>query len=757
MRLMQLAAAGLVMVYPAYAHAQLEEIVVTAQAREQDAQEVAISIAVLDGGQLDSNKSFKWDDIDIPGIHISTHTLGNSLYIRGVGSATSDFGAEQSVQVYLDGVSLGRGRMTRMGLFDLDRIEILKGPQPTYFGRNAIAGALNYISHRPTDEFEGYVDLAYETDAAEFVLGAAVSGPLGDTVDARAAIRFRDMDGFLENTATGDSDVGAADAMLRTSLLWEPSDSVDVYAKFEYARNETFGGNGQLVDCSPAFPPLAMEDCTFDKRRAAIADVDAFLAPNLQSFIYDPVAGNENEYWDFTISGIQTDVTWRGEDITFESSTAFYDYEVLFFSNPTNTVNQYLLSLVDERFDQVSQEFRVVSSPDRRVRWLAGAYYDYGGLGSSLHALLRGRGGFDTQTDQNNRSWSVFGELDFDVSDEVTLRLGGRYTEVEKEVEKSDVFVVGIPNMIIPLPPASGMSFFIAESRVDADFNPSITLEWRPDDGYFVYAAWKQGFKGGGFNHLQGGGPVISYAPEEATSFEVGTKYTRSDVLLNVALFTSEYDQLQVASRTGEIGFRTLNAAKASSNGIDLEVAWAASELLTLSGSFSLLDASFDSYPQAPCWPSQAAAQPNVCVRDPTTGATSYDRTGQSLPFTADWSASLRADYRRPLQSTLFGDPVELIVAADLYHTDDQNLTFDGDPMDVWEAYSKVGARIGVSSQDGTWELAFIGRNLTDELVPLFVGDAAGLPRPRDATQPTARSMPLARGRETAFNVRFNF
>jgi len=166
------------------------------------------------------------------------------------------------------------------------------------------------------------------------------------------------------------------------------------------------------------------------------------------------------------------------------------------------------------------------------------------------------------------------------------------------------------------------------------------------------------------------------------------------------------------------------------------------------------LDATFDSYPEAPCWPGQANSQPTICITDPV-GATSYDRTGQSLPFTADWSASIRADYRKPLQASWFGSPIELIAAVDVYHTDDQNLTFDGDPMDVWEAYTKIGARIGVSSQDGSWELALVGRNLTDELVALFVGDAAGLPP--TGGQPTARTIPTARGREAAVSFRYNF
>ena len=451
-------------------------------------------------------------------------------------------------------------------------------------------------------------------------------------------------------------------------------------------------------------------------------------------------------------------MTWNTENFTLESSTAYYEYDVLLNNHPTNTVNQYLLALVDEEFDQFSQELRFISDPDRRIRWLAGGYFDTGSLGSSVHALLAGMGGFDVRTDQDNDSWSVFGELDFDLGDEVILRLGGRYTEVDKDVNKSDVFVVGIPNAIVPLPPASGMTFFVTDTRTDSKFTPAVTFEWRPADTYMFFASWKEGFKAGGFNHLQGGGAAISYEPEEAVSFEVGAKFTMENVYLNIAAFVSDYDELQVASRIGVAGFSTLNAAEASSNGIDFEVAWAATDALTLSSSVSLLDATFDSYPQAPCWPGQSISEPTVCITDPVTGATSYDRTGQTLPFSADWSASIRADYRRPLQASWFGDPNEFVLSGDVYHTDDQNLTFDGDPMDVWESYTKVGARIGVSSQDGSWELAFVGRNLTDELVPLFVGDGAGLPRGLGVGgQPTARSLPLARGRETAVSFRYNF
>lgn len=741
--------------------AVLEEVTVTAQRRQESLQEVPINISVLEGSFIEDIKAFTWDNIDMPGIQIGTSSLPSALYIRGVGTSSSDSGTEQSVQVYIDGVSLGQGRMTRMGLFDMQQIEILKGPQPTYFGKNAIAGALSYITRRPTDEFESYVDLTYETEAEELVATGAVSGPLTDNVNGRIAVKYRDMDGYLQNTANGRADAGAEDIMMRTSLEWTPTDTIDVFGKFEYARDKTFGGNGQLYTCNPDFPPILVEDCTFDTRRGTIVDLSAFVDPAIESFVSVP--GVDEELWDFEVMGGQVDVSAEIGNVTLESTTAYFDYDILFFSNPTYTTQQYLISRRHEDFDQFSQELRLVSAADQRLRWVVGAYYDTGNVNDGSNVVVAGRSlGFTTEAQQENSSSSIFGEVHFDMTDTLALRLGGRYSEVKKDIDKQDLVLTGFPSMAnlspvgVPLFGGRFESIILSDSRKDSDFNPSVTLDWRPTDTYMFYASYKESFKAGGLNHLRQGGGSLPFEPEFVESYEIGAKLNFQNAYVNISGFTSDYTDLQVSSRVGSFSFTTLNAAEASSNGVEVDGVWAVTNALTLRGTVNVLDTTYDSYTVAPCYNGQRQAAPNDCVVD-MFGNTSQDRSGQSLPFVQDWSASAGAEYYTPLEASWFGRPIALTVAADVYHTDDINLTFDGDPGDVFPAYTKIGARIGIAAQDGTWELAFIGRNLTDELTPLFIGDAAGVPNPPTLTEPSARNAPTNRGRETAISFRYNF
>ena len=754
---LRIASISFLLILTSGARAQIEEIVVTAQKREQNLQDVSMAVSVLEGDLIDESKMFFWEDIDIPGVHVGGGQLNFSLYIRGIGSTTQDPGAEQAVQIYLDGASIGRGVLTYMGLMDLERIEILKGPQPTFFGKNAIAGALNYVSRRPTDELTGYVDVAYEAEAQEFVYGAAISGPVSENLNVRLAVRGRDMDGYMRNSADGKDDHGHKDAMIRASLEWQPSDAVDVYTKFEHGKIELLGGaGGGLLDCYPGFPPLALEDCNLDYTKRGFANPNDYLPPDLQEFIYPSQVDGEDEWRELELSGFLTDIAWQiSDDVSFESSTAFYSYDGEYFTSP-QIINRIFMLRQEEDFEQFSQEIRFVSSAASGMRWLAGAYYDTGEIFGELRFLLHGPGvGFLTPSEQDNESWSVFGEVDFDLTDSVNARVGGRYTEIKKDIVKSDYLLVGLPVALFSIPPAS---LHIESSQEESKFTPALTLEWRPNETSMYFASWKEGFKAGGFNHLFNGGASIDYKPEEATSFEVGAKFLFENLRLNITAYSAEYQNLQVASIVPETGtLRVANAAQAGTDGIDLDATWAVTDRLTLNAAISILDGQFDSYPNAQCYAGQINQRPTDCVLVPNPAGgppgTFYDRSGQTLPFATDWSGSLSAEYTQPLQANWFGSPVALRIGVDVFHTDDQNITFDGDPGDVWEAWTKVNARIGVESQDGRWELAFVGRNLTDKLSILFQGDWG--PSPFDAT--IARSTTVARGRQLALSFRYNF
>ena len=185
------------------AAAVLEEVVVTAQKREENLQDVPISIATISGATISEFGLTIFQDLEIPGVNISQGGIGENIFIRGIGSSSSNLGFEQSVPIFIDGAYFGRSRATRLGFLDVRQVEVLKGPQPTYFGRNAIGGAISLLSARPTDELFASLDAAYEFENEETMLTAVVSGPLSEKLRGRIAANWRDLNkGWVENGAT---------------------------------------------------------------------------------------------------------------------------------------------------------------------------------------------------------------------------------------------------------------------------------------------------------------------------------------------------------------------------------------------------------------------------------------------------------------------------------------------------------------------------------------------------------------------------
>lgn len=402
---------------------------VTAQKREQTLKDVPISISAVSGKTLE-NRSI--DDLaslssSIPNFFISENQIDSTLSIRGVTTGNNK-GFEQSVAMYFDGISYGRSQLIRTPLVDLERVEVLRGPQPTLFGKNAIAGAINITSAKPTEEFEGKFSVSYESEHEESQALLVLSGPLSDTVRARVAASWRDMEGWVFNEQLGRVEPQREETYLRTQLEWDASDNLQINLKAESAQFDSYG--------------YAME---------ALAPQDGY------SLVFaGPIAVETEEDWVRASGEVQSinemtnlvlTANYDYNGFTLTSITGFVDYN----TDEILDVDYVGLEILDrtnqtEDYTQWSQEFRIASPGDDKFNYVAGVFFQSGEvdvtdevyLGSFLALAgppvsLLVDSYWDRTFDQSSDMYSVFFQTDIQLSDQLDLTLGARYSNEDKE------------------------------------------------------------------------------------------------------------------------------------------------------------------------------------------------------------------------------------------------------------------------------------------------------------------------------------
>lgn len=692
----------------------LEEVVVTAQARQESLQDVPISMTVLAGDVMEKVGIDSFYDYTIPGVNIQQGGMSDNAFIRGIGQSSGNFGIESSAPFYVDGAYYGKARATRLAFLDVGSVEVLKGPQPIYLGKNAIAGALNINSRRPTEYFEASVAAAYEFEAAETDLTASVSGPLSDTVLGRVVAKWRKMDdGWIRNTFLEKDEPAQEDKMGRASLLWDAGDSVQVFVKAEYANLTWDGRATQQFGCLPTAPinPL-YEDCKFNKTRAVNFDPAAYP---INYFGSNPSYG-DNFINDLEQKGGQIEVTWDASVAELKSVTSYYEYTNEHFSTPDHNITNRGVAEFVENFDQFSQELRLVSDGGSGLEWLVGAYYDKANNDDDTQLAIPLAMNMTTQrfVREDAESWSVFGEVGIPLGEKFKAKLGGRYTENEKTFDYRQVNGTFVPGGAVTT--TGGFSYSDEKLKEDK-FQPSVILEWRPSGDTMVYASYKKGFKAGGFDHQPTAPNLpmsqLTFRPETADAYELGLKTTLADGRLrfNAALFDADFTDLQVSSLNVEAGqgFITTNAGGASTRGLEFDLAWLATDNLTLAANVALLDGKYEEFKNAQCYQAPPQTVEQGCVNGV------QDLSGATLQYAPEYAGTVSADYSRPLGASL-----RFFLRAELFFTDDQQLNSDGDPDTVQDAYQKLDARIGIGSADGRWQVAIIGRNLTDEIIAVY-------------------------------------
>jgi len=698
----------------------LEEIVVTAQKREENLQDVPISVSAFNGEQIRSEGIGKLEVLSetVPNFFIGESFLGDAIFVRGVGSAQNNLGAEQAVGQIIDGVFYGRSRFSRLSFLDIERIEVLKGPQGALIGKNTTAGAINITTAAPTDTFQGWISPEFEVLSDEgFTVQGAVSGPLSERLKARLAVRYDDRDGYLHNTQTGKDQESRKDVFIRGKLLWEPNDDLNITFTYQYGDMDHKGENNQYSLCDLTTPQLPTPGGLINLTSVLIAGTTEDCKANFKRAGVAPRHGvGDFSGKDTSFDTASLVINWQLGEHTLTSITGWAQYDYTDIQDADRSARESLSVEFAEDYEQWSEELRLVSPQGGKVDYIAGLYF----LDKKQHTdylidVVSFNARRNTLTDEDGKTFALFGQLTWNIDAHWAATVGVRYTHEKKDARSqgfpSLLYDTNTPVTVPPFAPAGLPRIHdISDDLSENNVSPTFNLQWRPNENAMYYASVRRGFKAGAFNHALVATQAnaltnFKVTDEEVTSYELGAKLTLLDgsAQLNAAIFYSEFSDLQQAILIGnDVVNDVVNAADSTSQGAELELRWRPVEHLTLFGAIAVLNSEFDKFPNATCY---ALQSPTECVNG------QQNLKGRPFTFAPDWTWTANAEYVWHI-----GSDFRLTGFLQAYYSDDYYLTQDLDPKLIQEDYVKWDARLTLADAGSGWEISLIGRNLGDKV-----------------------------------------
>mgnify|MGYP001030678106 FL=1 len=795
--------------------AELEEIIVTAQKRAESLQDVPISMTAIGGEKISEAGIQSMTDLGsyVPNLGISENAVNSIVSMRGIGvGANQSF--EQSVGIYVDGIHYGKSRQVRSGLFDLAQVEVLRGPQGILFGKNTLAGAINVTtaSAQVGEEMSGKISVSRESNQGEIAEGI-FNMPVTDDLAIRLAVRDRSDDGYNTNSYAGSGRSAPAnmpttdEQIWRLSATWEPNESTTV--KFAHTESDFVrrGSTAALNRFQPEaniaasnglmyavmgimFPDYGGNSNTnIDGYRDSISIGGLALAQSLGRDLDQTQEKPEGTDTQTNDNSLNIDVELDG-GYTFSSVTGVSGYEYEDGIDADFLPVQFIGRSDISEYSQSSQEFRLASDADQDFSFVTGVYWQSqeqeidrtviidGTLGNpglmqaivgcssflNIPAALTGPAAFClngiTSFNQSGRvsnwkqdtdSWAVFFQGTYNLTDNLSLTAGVRYTEEEKTVHAETALThdstgLATPdnnpyNAAINASSFGSWAHVFDEDRKTDQLMPAVNLQWEISDTSLLYASYSEGFKSGGFNAVDDQNPAFTedgtvlrttpgigfeYEDENAESIEIGGKHTLLDgaMTFNWAYFNSEYMDQQVSTFVG-LGFVVANAASSEIEGVEMDMKWQYSDNLVLGANVAFLDAQYGEFDSAGCTAAQDSALlglGTITSSSPVTSALGCQaqfnpdgsKAGQSQSlsgdsFGADYSGSLSADYSRALSNGLMA-----FASVDYNFTAAFKMTGDHDPIDIQDGFGKVNLRAGVRAD--SWDFMFYGKNVTDKL-----------------------------------------
>jgi outer membrane receptor protein involved in Fe transport len=745
----------------------LEEIYVTAQNRTQTLKEVPISMNAISGDKIEKSGLTSIERMAdyIPSFNMTQTGIGTNISIRGITSGVNQ-GFEQSAAQFVDGVHFGRAQLARAPFLDIERVEVLRGPQSILFGKNSTAGAISITTAKPTDEFEGKLTALYEPEHGEQDVRLVLSGPLSDTLSGRLAILDRSMDGYYENTTLEREESGDQERVIRGTLAWKPNDNWEVSLKLEDGSFDSDGRNIEVVN--PIERAIEGRPTVSYSDMLGLLTAGNYLLDTFQD--YKRQSNGDYSYND-TENATLTIETGIGDHI-LTAITGFnaYTYQELCDCDFTGAPGFNILS--DEDYSQVSQEVRIASPEEETFSYLAGVFFQSSSLefhdairvptnsviptalNSTIGPVANLLRGASTERDfeQDTDLSAIFVQLTWSLNDYTRAILGARYTHESKDATRHQYHVTddgtALPEGTIADPYNQLWSGFLIDphtisgDRSESGFTPLVTLQHDLNATDMVYLSFTTGFKSGGFdvranaapNEIGGiyNGPAPipdiegtwEFEEERVKNYELGGKFLLADgsAELNLALFRSEFSDMQTSQFDGSLSFNVENAGEAVVQGLEVDGRWALTDDLLLRGGFAYIDFEYTDFPNSQCYFGQ---DDNIAP----IGDGLCDATGQRREFTPEYQGNIGFDYTFTL-----GNGMQLNNTLDVIYSDKYLTTPSLDPRLVQDAYFKINARIALSGRDDNWEVALVGKNLTDETIITY---ANGLPVASVLTQGT--------------------
>jgi iron complex outermembrane receptor protein len=720
----------------------LAEIIVTAQKRSQSLQKVPVSVGVIDGGTMAESGNFDAGALEnfVPNVEIDIDAQAPVIGIRGYDTETDNVGFEPAVGLVLDDLALGRPEFIPDGMYDIDRVEVLRGPQGTLFGKNTIAGVITFRSVAPQDHFAAGLSLT-GGDPDQKRAEAFVNLPLDDDAMRLAGV-YWDRDGDVWNTAQERYENTQKQSAGRIQFALNPSDDWHIALSGQYSDTHVSYAPWQLDAASPNALAYAQ---TFDPE----TEDDPL---NAQTSFDQP--GFVNRTSDLERVLVEYDAGDIGglRDVRFTTIVGHAGFDLTTLIDSDVSASDIIRTdfLVD--YAQNSIEFRPSGTADSLfglagpVEWTLGLFAFQSEMESHLDAfagnnmldfalsaagiealggpdigplgpILDGLPNLDVPINdallrgfwQDTESYAAFGQMNWSLTDRLSAIIGARFG-VEFKKADFDVERVG-PGIVAVV--IGAQPFETTRKRRETDFSPKLGLqyEWTPD--VMTFATATRGFKGGGFNATASDDTNLEFEPEKATSFEVGLKSRLFDrrFTLNLTGYRTDIDNLQTVDFDG-VAYKTANAAKARLTGIEIESLWRpAIGWFSLAAAVAFSKAEYVSYTTAPAADEDIDEENNGGPgdHDPDNDG-KQDLSGRTLANAPRITGTLSPQLSFPLFAGLSGQ-----IAVDVSYRGDQYSAVDLDSHSFQEAYTVLGARMSVTSGDGRWLFVVNGNNLTDK------------------------------------------
>lgn len=745
----------------------LETITVTSQKRVERVSEIPVAVSVLSGDQIDSSFSSSFEGLQnlVPSVSFKkgTTSRNSAITVRGIGTISFSVAAEPSVSTVVDGVVLGRSGQAFTDLYDLERIEVLRGPQGTLFGKNASAGVVNITTKRPSGETEGMIE-ATLFQGNEYKIKGKIQGEINDNAAASIVVTKSGYDGNIYNVYNNENINGYDKQGFRAMVDLELSSDTKALFIFESAESDDDccadieglpSGRNPNSKAAPNSNGIVDDVADFDlNQRQVDHDFESRTIDNTTAFSVQV----DKELGDYTLTSITAYREWENIEHREGDFTSIAGDS----TEPVFGVPFQLHDVGPQTWRQFSQEVRIASPLGEKLDWQAGAFFwkmdsernftrdascqnNNGQLNQAISNYLSTTQGIDSPTDTQVTdfisaeglscnandivsataymrtefvNWALFGDGKYHVSDNFRLLFGARYTNDEIDFTHTRVSNDPYGRRGVGVRPATENTDF---SGGTDNTNTSFKLgaQYDINDDSMTYVTWSQGYKGPGFNvfYNMAEKDTAPISEETNDAYEIGYKYASHDFMFNAAIFKTEIEGFQANNFDNSSGVtltRLTNAGNVSTQGFEADFVWQASNNLTISGGVAKVDAEIDEF---------------FCP----VGENCTDRSGLDVPFSPDLKYSLATEYVTELEG------MNIIWNASYVYTDEQVATLPNNlgefsPAVKLPDYTLLNASVAFSFDDDKYRFTLIGKNLTDEqFFTSYSGDGFRYQVPRDA------------------------